>query len=250
MHGDYGHAATVEHATGKGTVPGLAGLFRDEVVVVTLDPQRAGGPHVRADLYADDVEPEDLLGMTDTLNLTANAADTARLVRRKYKTRWLATLLRADDLAALAEETTANQASLEALKRRLSRFEEYPFFHLDTPAGARDGLVDAVVEPLLQRRSIVFQFGRYDHLAVYLLAANLVSRRVRAEWESRDGEEQGRIGRGAAAARHHDRGGAQIPRPRHRARNALRNDRARDAQVQRLASSWWISARAPSTTRC
>ena len=185
MHGDYGHTATVEHATGKGTVPGLAGLFRDEVVVVTLDPQRAGGPHVRADLYADDVEPEDLLGMTDTLNLTANAADTARLVQRTYKKRWLATLLRCTDFAALAEATTANQSSLEALARRLSRFDsdKVPFFHVDTPDGARDGLVDTVVNALKQRRSVVFQFGRFDDLTTYLLVANLISRRVRAVWE-------------------------------------------------------------------
>ena len=125
--------------------------------VVTLDPQRAGGPHVRADIYADDVVPEDLLGMTDTLNLTANAADTARLVERRYKTRWLTTLLRCDDFAALAEETTANQSSLEALARRLSRFDSdrAPFFHLDKEAGTRDGLVDTVVGALLQRRSVV-----------------------------------------------------------------------------------------------
>lgn len=187
MHGDYGHSATVERDGKKGAVPGLAGLFPSDVVVVTLDPQRAGGPHVRADIYADDVVPEDLLGMTDTLNLTANAADTARLVERRYKTRWLTTLLRCDDFAALAEETTANQSSLEALARRLSRFDSdrAPFFHLDKEAGTKDGLVDTVVGALLQRRSVVFQFGRFDHLSTYLLVANLVARRVRAEWEAR-----------------------------------------------------------------
>ena len=194
MHGDYGHSATIERDGAKGRVPGLAGLFPNDVVVVTLDPSRTAQPHIRADVYADDIEPEDFLGLTDTLNLTAAAPDTARLLKRKVGKGWLRTLLRTDDFAALAEETTANQQSLEALKRRLSRYEDAPFFHLTTPDGAKDNLVDAVLNALEHKRSVVLQFGRFDDIATYLLVANMISRRVRARWEeqmTRARDEQG-----------------------------------------------------------
>ena len=78
--------------------------------------------------------------------------------------------------------------------RDSSRYEDAPFFHLTTPDGAKDNLVDAVLNALEHKRSVVLQFGRFDDIATYLLVANMISRRVRARWEeqmTRARDEQG-----------------------------------------------------------
>lgn len=189
MHSEYGWSARKESEGPQDEyVQGLKQLFPSKVVIVSLDAEttrkRGVSPDVEAFLYADQIEPEDILPLQQTLNLNETAAESSRLLRQKFGDQWLVKLLRAEnaDLESMAETCGAHPASLGALKRKLSAFDRHGFFSLDPSKGKRD-VVNDLLDLIQQGKSIVFEFGRYDSLDVYLLVANVVTRRLRARYE-------------------------------------------------------------------
>ena len=137
-------------------------------------------------LYADQITPEDILPLRDTLSLNATAAESAFLVRQRYGKQWLERILNTDStgIEQLAEECGANHASLGALKRKLAPFEQYDFFQTEPSKGKQD-IIKTLLEYIEQGKSIVLEFGRYDDLKVYLLVANVITRRLRDAYEKR-----------------------------------------------------------------
>ncbi len=186
MHNEYGARARTEGA--EGFVPGLRDLFGPRVQVFSLDPEstrrRGGAPDAEVHLWADAVEPEDILPLRETLSLNPTATESTYALKKRYGDRWLSTLLTSTDLDAMAEETGAHPGSLGALRRKLDRLDGLPFFHLDAPAGRRDSLAE-LFDALDAGRSVVLEFGRYNNLLVYLLVANVITRRLRQRYEEK-----------------------------------------------------------------
>ena len=188
-HGEYGWEGTKEGG-GAAFVPGLKRLFPDKVALVSLDPKHARSRGVPVDfeayLYADQVEPGDLLALHGTLGLNATAADSAYLLSDKLGPMWLATLLAtpAEALPDLAEQVGAHEASLRAFARKLSRLKGYGFFRSESSKGKTD-VLDYVLECVDSGRSVVFEFGGYQDLAAYLLVAGVITRRLRDRYEER-----------------------------------------------------------------
>lgn len=186
MHSEYGRAARQE---GGSFVKGLQQLFPAKVALFSLDPEGTRkrtrrGPDVPVHLYADQIEPEDILPLRDTLNLNATAAESSFLLHNKYGKQWLRTLLLQDDAAEIANEVGAHEQSVAALRRKLLTFSNYGFFSLEPSAGKRDVLHD-LMETLEAGKSVVFEFGKYDDLRVYLLVANVLTRRIRQKYEEK-----------------------------------------------------------------
>ncbi len=189
MHSEYGLGARQEGS--GGFVKGLRDLFPGKISIFSLDPQttrkRSG---VSADqavyLYADQIEPEDILPLQDTLNLNATAAESSFLLQGKFGDKWLHRLLQAEgaELEELADTVGAHPQSISALRRKLSLFSRYDFFQT-TPSGSRIDVIDALLETLERGKSVVFEFGRYDDLKVYLLVANVITRRLRQKYEEK-----------------------------------------------------------------
>ena len=189
MHNEYGFKARKESDGDTDSfVPGLQQLFGPRVQIFSLDPEstrrRGGSPDAEVHLYADQVEPEDVLPLRDTLQLNATATESTFALKKKYGARWLGTLLDADpaEIDAMAEATGAHPGSLSALKRKLDRLTDYAFFHTEARAGKRDA-IDELFAALDAGRSVVLEFGRYNSLLAYLLVANVVTRRLRAIYE-------------------------------------------------------------------
>ena len=189
MHSEYGLGARQE-GKGKDFVKGLRELFPAKVAVFSLDPQstrrRGATPDMDVYLYADQITPEDILPLRETLSLNATAAESAFLVRQRYGKQWLERILTTDSagIEQLAEECGANNASLGALKRKLAPFEHYDFF-LTEPSKGKQDIIKTLLEYIEQGKSIVLEFGRYDDLKVYLLVANVITRRLRDAYEKR-----------------------------------------------------------------
>ncbi len=189
MHNEYGFAARQE-GEGRPRVPGLKQLFPAQVHVFTLDPAstRRRGQSADADvyLYADQIEPEDVLPLRETLNLNPTAAESTFGLKKQYGERWLSTLLDASaaDIEEMAEKTGAHPGSLTALKRKLDRLSGLDFFRTEPSAGKRD-VLDELLESIGAGKSVVFEFGQHNSLLVYLLVANVITRRLRAEYERR-----------------------------------------------------------------
>lgn len=187
MHNEYGFGKQSEEGV---KVPGLRALFGAKVQVFSLDPastrRRGGAADVEVHLYADQIEPEDILPLQDTLALNRTAAESLYALKKRYGGRWLARLLEADaaELESVAQETGAHPASLGALRSKLGRLTDLPFFHLDQPPGRRD-VLDALLEAIDAGKSVVLEFGQYNALLVYLLVANVITRRLRDRYEEK-----------------------------------------------------------------
>jgi DNA helicase HerA-like ATPase len=63
-------------------------------------------------------------------------------------------------------------------------YKEYGFFRMEPSRGSQD-VLDALLETLDAGKSIVFEFGRYDDIRVYLLVANVITRRLRDAYEKK-----------------------------------------------------------------
>ncbi len=189
MHSEYGFGARQEGE--GGFVKGLRELFPGKISIFSLDPKttrtRSG---ISADqavyLYADQIEPEDILPLQDTLNLNATAAESSFLLQRAFGDKWLHRLLQAEgaELEELAETVGAHPQSIGALRRKLSAFSRYDFFRTEASGSSTD-VIDALLETLETGKSVVFEFGRYDDLKVYLLVANVITRRLRQKYEEK-----------------------------------------------------------------
>lgn len=186
MHNEYGSG---KHSESGAFARGLQQLFPGQVQVFSLDPEstrrRGGRPDAEVHLYADQVEPADVLPLRDTLDLNPTATESTFQLQRSYGRRWLARLLQTEaaDVEAMAEETGAHPASLAALRRKLGRLEGLPFFHLDAPSAGRRDVLDELLEALDAGKSVVLEFGQHNSLLVYLLVANVLTRRLREKYE-------------------------------------------------------------------
>ncbi len=191
MHSEYGLSARQESDGEQAAfVKGLRELFPSKVSLFSLDPQstrrRGHTPDCEVHLYADQIEPADILPLRDTLNLNATATESSYLLKSAFGRDWLPRLLQASEaeLDDLAEEVGAHPGSLKALRRKLKPFEGYDFFRTEPSSGRKD-VLGSLLETIDDGRSIVLEFGRYDDLKVYLLAANVITRRLRRAYEEK-----------------------------------------------------------------
>ena len=183
MHSEYGFGGKKEEG---GFVRGLRELFPSKVTIFSLDPKGTRSrtnvlPDFDVYLYADQIEPGDVLPLRDTLNLTATAAESTYALYNHFGKNWLTALLH-EDAAEIAERCGAHENAIGALQRKLRVFEGYEFFKTTSPEGKID-VIEALMETLETGKSVVFEFGKYDDLKVYLLVANVITRRIRERYE-------------------------------------------------------------------
>ncbi len=187
VHGEYGFGRRSEEGV---ATQGLKELFGPRVQVFSLDPAslraRRHAADVEITLYADQVEPEDILPLRETLRLNPTATESTFLLRRKYGTAWLQTLLDLDGMptATIAEETGANEASLDALRRKLVQLQRFDFFST-APSRGRLDVLDALMTAIDAGRSVVIDFGRFSSQLAHLLVANMITRRLRRVYEKK-----------------------------------------------------------------
>ncbi len=187
MHSEYGYG---DHAEDGTHVKGLRDLFPSKVNIFSIDPksarERGYTPDFDVHLHADQIQPQDILPLRDTLNLNETAAESSFLLQKKFGSDWLRRLLQAEGeaLNELAETCNAHPSSIEALHRKLSRFERYDFFTTKSSQQGHD-VLDDLIESLDGGKSVIFEFGRYDDLPVYMLVANAITRRIRKKYEEK-----------------------------------------------------------------
>ena len=181
MHSEYGWEGMSES---RYKVKGLKQLFPSKVAVFTLDPESSKRRNVSTDYEVeigyDEIEPEDVSMLRETLNLSQVAAEAAWSLERKYgRGKWLQRFLEEAAFADLADEINVNPAALGALHRRLQRLERMKFL----TRGAGKGAVKQIMDHLARGMNVVLEFGRYQNdLAAYILVANLLTRRIHDEY--------------------------------------------------------------------
>ncbi|UNE34918.1 ATP-binding protein [Vermiphilus pyriformis] len=190
MHSEYGLQARTEQGGGS-FVKGLRTLFGAKVAIFSLDPistrRRGAQPDVELKLTYQSISVEDILSLAHELNLHSTALEAAYLIHARYKRDWLAVLLAQDDIKTFATSIGAHPESVAALYRKLKRIERLPFFvPAQEPYSTQDHtVIDHMMEYISRGISIIIEFGNYTSTFAYLLIANIITRRIHAEYVER-----------------------------------------------------------------
>ncbi len=178
MHNDYGWAVKDERGA---QAKGLKQLFGDRVSIFTLDDEATRRRGARADhvvtIGYEDIQPEDLAMLKTTLDLSDSMIDAAYELQKLWGNDWIRKLIAAPPelLDELREQAAASPASVQALQRRVRRFERFEFLK----PNALGKSVKEIVSYIEAGKHIVLEFGRYGSaLEAYILVANYLTRRI------------------------------------------------------------------------
>ena len=186
MHSEYGWEGTSEQGR---KVKALKQLFGSKVAVFALDEESARRRKVSTDFIVevgcDEIEPEDIEMLSETLGLTeASVQATYRLARHFGERQWLERFLAVEGREQINELASAlgeHEATMAALRRRLDALRRLRFL----VPHAKDNAIQRILEYLDRGINVVLEFGRYDDYTAYILVANLLTRRIHAHYRER-----------------------------------------------------------------
>lgn len=188
MHSEYGLQSRQEGSTTP-FVKGLKTLFQDKIALFSLDPastrRRGCSPDVDILIPYQSIHVEDILALEQELNLHPTALEAAYLIAAKYKQDWLAVLLgQGESIKEFALSIGAHPESVAALYRKLKRIEQLPFFidQVQTGAYKHNDVIERMIEFLDRGTSIIIEFGNFTSSFCYLLIANIITRRIHAQY--------------------------------------------------------------------
>ncbi|HEV7662853.1 MAG TPA: ATP-binding protein [Chloroflexota bacterium] len=181
MHSEYGWSAKNEEGT---EVKGLSQLFGSRVAVYTLDMESARKrgvlPAGEIKIALREIGVADIVLLQEELRLHRTAVEAATLCEDKLGQDWVAQLLDMDgpQLVDWANKEGGNHASLSALRSKLRLIDRLPFVERSLERST----LDQVVAQLERGQHVVLEFGRQRGLLAYILAANVITRRLHDLW--------------------------------------------------------------------
>jgi len=186
MHSEYGFQARKEGAS-QSFVKGLKTLFADRVAIFSLDPEstrrRGCSPDVIVNLSYQSIHVDDILSLQYELNLHTTAVEAGYLISAKFKQDWLAVLLsKGEMLKEFSQDIGAHPESIAALYRKLKRIERLPFFLNLPEEKSGNSVIDLMMDYLDRGITIIIEFGNHSSTFVYLLVANIITRRIHQEY--------------------------------------------------------------------
>ncbi len=186
MHNEYafGNVSPDTHTQ----VPGLKHKLSDRVKVCALGTgTRISGIQPDFDLVIEysDVTGEDILMLTRELNLRDTTATTLAALDRDFKENWFRTFMEMKNgegegtVSEWAQNCSVNVAAAESLQSKLSRLYRKDYMCEKAPYN----VVNQIINALQNGFSVILSFGKYQSDLDYLLAANILTRKVREAWE-------------------------------------------------------------------
>ena len=184
MHNEYGWQALCEGKT-TSTVKGLKQLFNDEIVVFTLDSESSKRRGIRdaQELFIsyDQIEVEDIALLKEELNLSEASIESALILKEAFgEKRWFRHLLdmSGDEIDEFVRTDKGHGGAIKALQRKLIKITELKYLKAAIPVDA----VSNIVRYLSNGKNVILEFGGQNNLLSYMLAANLITRRIHREW--------------------------------------------------------------------
>jgi len=200
MHNEYGPDDTASD-TGQ-RVPGLKGKFPARVRMVGLGRGatiRGRTPDYTLEIAEADITPEDVLMLSQELNLRETTPTTLEALRTSFGAdRWFHEFKHMrvnafnvdeegkrfpapDSVAAWAESAGVHPGAAEALHNKLRRLFNAPYIVEEPAANALQQMFDN----LDNGQHVVLSFGKHETDLDYLFVSNLLTRRIRSVWEGR-----------------------------------------------------------------
>jgi len=186
MHSEYGWESRSEEGR---KVKALKQLFPAQVAAFTLDEEGSRRRGVSTDVVVrigyDEIEPEDIGLLRQTLNLTeASVQAVYQLAREFGDKRWIEATLSLDDgdeTKQLLSRLSIHESTYRNLRRGLETIRRLPFLLPQSP----DNPVRRILDYLDQGISVVLEFGRFTDITAYILVANLLTRRIHNHYRER-----------------------------------------------------------------
>lgn len=187
MHNEYGWQAMSESKSAP-RVKGLKQLFGGDVVVFSLDREssRARGLPDVHELYIgyNQIEIEDLDLLKVELNLTEATIENAYIVREKMGADWIATLLEmsGEEIEEFCQFHKGHPTAIKTLQRRLNTVvQKTPYLK----TRVSHNYIEEIITFIQAGKHVVLEFGRQNNLLSYMLATNIITRRIHAEYVRR-----------------------------------------------------------------
>ena len=196
MHNEYGWKGVHE---GRREVKGLKPLFPSRVAIFSLDEEssrrRGASPDWVVNIGYEEIEPEDIELLRETLSLSDAAVGASVLLQRAWGKQWVRKLLdeeSREELDSVASNYNINLQALGSLRNRLLRLHRFRFLQ---PGSGNDS-VQQILDYLDRGMHVVLEFGRYgDDLTAYMLVANILTRRIHQRYVARKEEAMGEGGK-------------------------------------------------------
>ncbi|MGI6740898.1 MAG: ATP-binding protein [Brevefilum sp.] len=201
MHNEYGPDDTASDTGVR--VPGLRGKFPAKVRMVGLGRGasiRGMNPDYNLEIAESDIRPDDILMLSQELNLRETTPATLEALRSSFGyDRWFHAFKHMrvnafetdeesgkrvpapDSVAAWAEEAGVHVGAAESLHSKLGRLFKAPYIVESPPADA----LSQLIANLDGGQHVVLSFGVHEKDLDYLFVSNLLTRRIRDEWERR-----------------------------------------------------------------
>ncbi len=202
MHNEYGFNDTSSDTHEQ--VIGLKTKFGSRVSVVGLgrgSSIRGQQPDFHLEIAEKDIRPEDVEMLTRELNLKETTPTTLDALFHTFGEDWfhefkhmeVGKFIEDDDgkkipapgtVAYWANSWGVNVAAAEGLHNKLRRLFNLGYI-VQNPA---TDTIKQVIDTLAKNRHVFLSFGGHESDLDYLLVTNLLTRRIRAEWEHRTNE--------------------------------------------------------------
>ena len=200
MHNEYAYEDIASDT--KEVIPGLKSKFATRVRVVGLGNQasiRGQSPDFTLTLAESDILPEDIEMLTRELNLRETTPATLEALWKDFGKNWFAEFKKmrngamvedpdtgkkvpaADSVAFWANQAGVNVMAAEGLHQKLTRVFNKPYI---VPNPPQDSLGE-IINLLASGKHVILSFGDHETDLDYLLVTNLITRRIRDEWEKR-----------------------------------------------------------------
>ncbi len=197
MHNEYGLDDTASD-TGQ-QVKGLRSLFGTKVKMVALgrgSSLRGIQPDFQLELSERDLLPQDIELLSRELNLKETTSATLEALRDTFRENWFHEFKAMNNLPrikndegksepaegsieAWALEAGANILAAEGLHHKLNKVFNAPYI---SHQPAADTLKE-IVHVLKRGEHVVLSFGDHNSDLDYLLVTNIITRKIREEWE-------------------------------------------------------------------
>ncbi|HEY9784227.1 MAG TPA: ATP-binding protein [Candidatus Obscuribacterales bacterium] len=187
MHNEYGWQALSENKS-QPRVKGLKQLFGSQVVVFSLDKEssRARGLPDAHELYIgyNQIEIEDMDLLKTELALSEATLENAYIAREKLGQDWISTLLdmSGEEIDEFCQYNKGHPTALKTLQRRMNTVvQKTPYLK----PRVSHNYIEEILSYIHAGKHVVLEFGRQNNLLSYMLATNIITRRIHAEYVRR-----------------------------------------------------------------
>jgi DNA helicase HerA-like ATPase len=184
MHNEYGWQAMSENKSTP-RVKGLKQLFGNKVCVYSLDAEssKARGIPDAQELFIgyNQIEIEDLELLKGELALTEASLENAYIIKEKLGNNWISRLLdmTPEDIDEFVASHKGHPSAIKTLQRRLNTIiQKTPYLR---PLVTQN-YIEQILRNIQAGKHLVLEFGRQNNLLSYMLATNIITRRIHAEY--------------------------------------------------------------------